>query len=86
MLSSPERVSDLQVSVAVGVAGFACAVLTVFFLLIKYRRRSKLTMKGKPLLSSGKNDQNGLGAQLQNGKAQNKDHFPSVHFLKPTGG
>uniref|UniRef100_A0A8C7WV14 Neurotrophic receptor tyrosine kinase 3 n=1 Tax=Oryzias sinensis TaxID=183150 RepID=A0A8C7WV14_9TELE len=53
MLSSPERVSDLQVSVAVGVAGFACAVLTVFFLLIKYRRRSKLTMKGPTAGMSG---------------------------------
>uniref|UniRef100_H2MWU2 Tyrosine-protein kinase receptor n=1 Tax=Oryzias latipes TaxID=8090 RepID=H2MWU2_ORYLA len=51
--SVPERVSDLQVSVAVGVAGFACAVLTVFFLLIKYRRRSKLTMKGPTAGMSG---------------------------------
>uniref|UniRef100_A0A3P9LVU1 Tyrosine-protein kinase receptor n=1 Tax=Oryzias latipes TaxID=8090 RepID=A0A3P9LVU1_ORYLA len=43
----------MRVSVAVGVAGFACAVLTVFFLLIKYRRRSKLTMKGPTAGMSG---------------------------------
>lgn len=49
IFSSPERVSDLQVSVAVGVAGFACVMLTVFFLLIKYRRRSKFSMKGETL-------------------------------------
>lgn len=37
-----------QVSIAVGLAGFACVLLLVLFVLInKYGRRSKFGMKGK---------------------------------------
>lgn len=40
-----------QVSIAVGLAGFACILLLVLFVLInKYGRRSKFGMKGKSLL------------------------------------
>lgn len=39
-----------QVSIAVGLAGFACVLLLVLFVLInKYGRRSKFGMKGKSL-------------------------------------
>ncbi|TWW67184.1 NT-3 growth factor receptor [Takifugu flavidus] len=39
------------VSIAVGLAGFACILLLVLFVLInKYGRRSKFGMKGKSLL------------------------------------
>lgn len=39
-----------QVSIAVGLAGFACVLLLVLFVLInKYGRRSKFGMKGKTL-------------------------------------
>lgn len=43
--------SHLKVSIAVGLAGFACVMLVVLFLLInKYGRRSKFGMKGKKSL------------------------------------
>ncbi|KAM9754842.1 NT-3 growth factor receptor-like [Menidia menidia] len=42
------------VSVAVGLTGFACVVLVVFFLLLsKYGRRSKFSMKGPVAVISG---------------------------------
>lgn len=44
----PRALSPLQVSIAVGLAGFACVLLVVLFVLInKYGRRSKFGMKGK---------------------------------------
>lgn len=47
-----------QVSIAVGLAGFACVLLLVLFVLInKYGRRSKFGMKGKTLtLAHGQTD------------------------------
>ncbi|XP_041853238.1 NT-3 growth factor receptor-like [Melanotaenia boesemani] len=42
------------VSIAVGLTGFACVVLVVFFLLVsKYGRRSKFSMKGPTAVMSG---------------------------------
>lgn len=42
-----------QVSIAVGLVGFACFLLLVLFVLInKYGRRSKFGMKGKSALMS----------------------------------
>ncbi|XP_024136467.1 NT-3 growth factor receptor [Oryzias melastigma] len=51
--SQEPKEDPFRVSVAVGVAGFACVMLTVFFLLIKYRRRSKFSMKGPAAGMSG---------------------------------
>uniref|UniRef100_A0A8C9YNW3 Tyrosine-protein kinase receptor n=1 Tax=Sander lucioperca TaxID=283035 RepID=A0A8C9YNW3_SANLU len=45
------------VSIAVGLAGFACVVLVVLFLLVnKYGRRSKFGMKGPVAVISGEED------------------------------
>ncbi|XP_054865264.1 NT-3 growth factor receptor [Amphiprion ocellaris] len=45
------------VSIAVGLAGFACVMLVVLFLLInKYGRRSKFGMKGPVAVMSGEED------------------------------
>uniref|UniRef100_A0A3Q4BKS0 Tyrosine-protein kinase receptor n=1 Tax=Mola mola TaxID=94237 RepID=A0A3Q4BKS0_MOLML len=46
-----------QVSIAVGLAGFACVLLLVLFVLInKYGRRSKFGMKGPVAVISGEED------------------------------
>uniref|UniRef100_A0A8C5D9S7 Tyrosine-protein kinase receptor n=1 Tax=Gouania willdenowi TaxID=441366 RepID=A0A8C5D9S7_GOUWI len=46
-----------QVSIAVGLAGFACVVLLLVFVLInKYGRRSKFGMKGPVAVISGEED------------------------------
>lgn len=49
-----------QVSIAVGLVGFACFLLLVLFVLInKYGRRSKFGMKGKSALIVGQRQQSG---------------------------
>uniref|UniRef100_A0A3Q0RC04 Tyrosine-protein kinase receptor n=1 Tax=Amphilophus citrinellus TaxID=61819 RepID=A0A3Q0RC04_AMPCI len=55
---SPGRDEDtFGVSIAVGLAGFACVLLLVLFVLInKYGRRSKFGMKGPVAVISGEED------------------------------
>uniref|UniRef100_A0A3B4FN13 Tyrosine-protein kinase receptor n=1 Tax=Pundamilia nyererei TaxID=303518 RepID=A0A3B4FN13_9CICH len=56
-LENPDDISFLQVSIAVGLAGFACVLLLVLFVLInKYGRRSKFGMKGPVAVISGEED------------------------------
>ncbi|NXX43785.1 NTRK3 factor, partial [Tricholaema leucomelas] len=46
-LSLDSKASSFQVSIAVGLAAFACVLLVVLFIMInKYGRRSKFGMKG----------------------------------------
>uniref|UniRef100_A0A8C2BHB5 Tyrosine-protein kinase receptor n=1 Tax=Cyprinus carpio TaxID=7962 RepID=A0A8C2BHB5_CYPCA len=50
-------VKTVYVSIAVGLAGFACVLLVVMFVLInKYGRRSKFGMKGPVAVISGEED------------------------------
>ncbi|XP_029008315.1 NT-3 growth factor receptor-like isoform X1 [Betta splendens] len=52
----PEE-DNFGVSIAVGLAGFACVMLVVLFLLLnKYGRRSKFGMKGPSAVISGEED------------------------------
>uniref|UniRef100_A0A8D0ANW4 Tyrosine-protein kinase receptor n=1 Tax=Sander lucioperca TaxID=283035 RepID=A0A8D0ANW4_SANLU len=54
---SPHAFHFSQVSIAVGLAGFACVLLLVLFVLInKYGRRSKFGMKGPVAVISGEED------------------------------
>uniref|UniRef100_A0A672L330 Tyrosine-protein kinase receptor n=1 Tax=Sinocyclocheilus grahami TaxID=75366 RepID=A0A672L330_SINGR len=49
--------SHILVSIAVGLAGFACVLLVIMFVLInKYGRRSKFGMKGPVAVISGEED------------------------------
>ncbi|KAG2471191.1 NTRK3 factor, partial [Polypterus senegalus] len=66
-----KHLEHIQVSIAVGLAGFACVLLVVLFVLInKYGRRSKFGMKvdarNRPTLFNFKNNRGTLVLNIKN--------------------